>query len=145
MKTYTFPRHIRKKRRKKTVYIKRNKGLLVYNCDPKEATEIKVITVGGLWKWPLSVLIQVRGPGEQLLDVLFYCGYWFHSGHDVYIYWNGLFCGRFKCLKHFQLPYRWWAWKVLTRSKKLVWKTKTMWAERAVFPQKITRLKGGDL
>jgi len=127
MKTYRFPKSIRLKPRKKTTYIRREKGFLSYNCKPEEATEVKEVMVSRSFRWPVTVLIIVRGEKDRLLDVLFYCGWWFYHGHDVYISWNGLFGRSFKCLAHFRIPYRWWTWKVLTRSKKLVWKDKTLW------------------
>jgi len=133
---YEFPKPIVLKPVKKTVYISRTPGTLVYNCDPKKATETKKITVVRSIHWPLSVFCKIAGPKDRLLDVLFYCGYVFHQAHSIKIWWRGWrghSCPN-KPLFSFRLPYRWWTWKVLTRSKKLVWKTKTMWAKRASFP-----------
>lgn len=130
-RVYTFPPAIRLKPREETVYIHRSKGTLRYNCEPKIATGIKKMMTVKLFRWPFTLVIE-KGP--ILLDVLFHhkipeggyqCGIWFRLPHKVRLQYLPLFsCAAAfpKTIKEWRIPQRFWAWRVLTRSKKLIWK-----------------------
>lgn len=79
-------------------------------------------------KWPFKILLEVYSKNDQLLCVLA-GGRWVRKHHSIYIYWYGVFRSRFICLWQFNIPQKWWSWKVLTKSKKLFWYGKTKWGE----------------
>ena len=133
MKNYwVFPPAIRLKPVEEMTYIHRGNGILRYNCEPKEATEVKKVMVARLFRWPITIVIE-KGP--TLLDVLFHhklpeggrrCGIWFHMPHKISICYLPLGsppAAFSKPFKKWRISQRWWSWRVLTHSKKLIWKS----------------------
>lgn len=133
MKNYwVFPPPIRLKPVEEMTYIFRAKGTLTYNCELEKATGIKKTMVLRLFRWPITIAIE---KGLTLLDVLFHhktpeggcqCGIWFRMPHKISIRYLPLGshpAASPKTLKKWIIPQRFWSWKVLTRSKKLIWKS----------------------
>jgi len=103
-------------------YVTKCRGSLTHSQEPIDDTSVRheYLAKIRLLKWPIRFEIELGG--RPMLDCLFDCGEWFRKPNMVRL-WRG----ECKLLKTWYLPYRWWSWKVLIRSKKLCWKNKLMW------------------
>lgn len=100
--------------RKPGLFVNSGKPVYMLTGKPIDGTECKeCICKYRVFHWPLTITTYRHT--QPLLCVLA-GGNVVHAGWVICLRWR-----KWRILKEWHLPYKWWTWKVLTYSKKLFW------------------------